>query len=277
VAEEPKESSPPASGYGNIYTPHAGSMIIQVQRESTLANRTIVLSQQQVRLVRAGLYAGAAAIIVGLVSWVFLATQAARVPALTRRLALLQHDARRIDTLQVALRELEGRFQQVQRMLGAGSERNGTGASPSGPPILDAVRDSAVGSVPSEWPLPVAGELLQDSTAPHRNSAGIDIGVPVGTAVRAAGAGTVVEISDDPPRRKLIRIAHGSDYESIYGNAGELRVVEGERVSAGAVIALTGGGAGTLPPHLHFEIRRKGVDVNASSLMKRGPTHGDLQ
>ena len=39
-------------GYGNIYTPHAGSMIIQVQREGGLANRTIVLSPRRVRLRR---------------------------------------------------------------------------------------------------------------------------------------------------------------------------------------------------------------------------------
>ena len=39
-------------GYGNIYTPHAGSMIIQVQREGGLANRTIVLSPTRVRMMR---------------------------------------------------------------------------------------------------------------------------------------------------------------------------------------------------------------------------------
>ena len=48
--EQPTVSAPPASpnqapalSYGNIYTPHAGSMIIQVQRESGLQSRTIVL------------------------------------------------------------------------------------------------------------------------------------------------------------------------------------------------------------------------------------------
>ena len=40
------------NGYGNIYTPHAGSMIIQVQRETGLANRTIVISERQVALLR---------------------------------------------------------------------------------------------------------------------------------------------------------------------------------------------------------------------------------
>ena len=43
---------PTGQGYGNIYTPHAGSMIIQVQREHGLANRQIVLTERQVKLLK---------------------------------------------------------------------------------------------------------------------------------------------------------------------------------------------------------------------------------
>ncbi len=110
---------PHAGGYGNIYTPHAGSMIIQVQRESGLANRTIVLSQRQVRLLRLALHLGGALLVLGTTSWLFLASQAARVPSLTRRVTALQHDVRRLDTLQTALTALERRFRHVQQMLGA--------------------------------------------------------------------------------------------------------------------------------------------------------------
>ncbi len=76
-----------SQGYGNIYTPHAGSMIIQVQRESGLANRTIILTQRQVRLLRIGLSFGAILLAIGGASWLYLASQAARVPFLTRRVA----------------------------------------------------------------------------------------------------------------------------------------------------------------------------------------------
>ena len=110
---------PHAGGYGNIYTPHAGSMIIQVQRESGLANRTIILSQRQVRRLRLALYTGGALLVIGSTSWLFLASQAARVPSLTRRVTALQHDVRRLDTLQTALNALERRFQHVQHMLAA--------------------------------------------------------------------------------------------------------------------------------------------------------------
>lgn len=108
-----------ARGYGNLYTPHAGPMIISLQRESGLANRTIVLTQRQVRALRTALITGSVALVVGVLSWVWLASQAARVPYLTRRVANLQRDVSRLDTLQRKLIELEGRFEQVQHMFGA--------------------------------------------------------------------------------------------------------------------------------------------------------------
>src|SRR5512140_2371769 len=114
------ESNEHKQGYGNIYTPHAGSMIIQVQREGGLANRTIVLSPTRVRLLRFVLSRTGMAIasVLGLV-FVFFGIQAARVPLLTRRLATMELDAKRLDTLQVTLAQLSKRYEQVQTMLGA--------------------------------------------------------------------------------------------------------------------------------------------------------------
>lgn len=114
---DPQSSAP--RGYGNIYTPHAGSMVIQVQRESGLANRTITLSPRQVHLLRHGWRIGATVLALGIITWVFLAIQAARVPILTRRLTQMQSDLQRVDTLKAQLAEMERHFLQVQRMLSA--------------------------------------------------------------------------------------------------------------------------------------------------------------
>ena len=110
----------PAKGYGNIYTPHAGSMIINVQRESGLQNRTLVLTPRQVKLLRL-LTSRYGLVIVGVValSWAFFAVQAARVPLLKSRIAHMEKDAARLDTLQHTVVELQKRYEQVQRMLGA--------------------------------------------------------------------------------------------------------------------------------------------------------------
>jgi len=288
-------------GYGNIYTPHAGAMIIHVQRESGLANRTIIFSQRQVRLFRTGAVILAALIAVGAVSWVFLAAQAARVPLLTRRVATLQHDVARVDTLQRSLNELAARFQQVQHMMGSSasptaSVASSSVASPSvassvastvSPPVATPAPAPAAAPAatpaatpapapvdtqpPARWPLPVAGTLLPS------DSHALEVAVPLGTPIRAAGAGLVVEVTDDSTLGKLVRIAHRAGYETVYAGASEIRVAKGDHVAAGTVIALSGDAPGTLEPHLHFEMLHHGVAIDASSVIKKGPAHGDLQ
>jgi hypothetical protein len=173
----------------------------------------------------------------------------------------------------------------VQRMMGNSSmlpvgtsaavdtlakNKTPTGLAVAAAPAIPAASvDSIV--LPDQWPLPMAGSLLA-SSAPA-----LEIAVPLGTPIRAAGAGLVVEVADDSTLGKLIRIAHRSGYETIYGGASEVRVSKGEHVAAGAVIALSGDAPGSLEPHLHFEMRRHGVAIDASSVIKKGPAHGDLQ
>lgn len=127
-------------GYGNIYTPHAGSMIIQVQRETGLANRTIVLTERQVALLRVlGSRVGLIIAVVFFGTWLLFAAQSIRVPVLSDRIAELERDNRRIDSLQVALSRVHGRYEQVRQMLAAGTAtpRGTTGPTPtrSAPPL----------------------------------------------------------------------------------------------------------------------------------------------
>lgn len=113
-------------GYGNIYTPHAGSMIIQVQRESGLQSRTIVLSGRQVRVLRfimsrtGKLIAAAAAMVA-----VLLIVEASRVPTLTYRITRMEHTAQRLDTLERSLSELQKRYDQVRTMMGGDAVADG--------------------------------------------------------------------------------------------------------------------------------------------------------
>jgi len=252
-------------GYGNIYTPHAGAMIIHVQRESGLANRTIILSTRKVRLLRIGAIVAAVLLVVGASSWFYLATQAARVPLLTKRLATLERDVQQLDTLKRALAEVEGRFQQVQRMMGA------SGGAVAG--ATAAGRDSS--GLPDTWPLPTAGQLLERPAGSRK--AGIDVSVPRGTVVRASGSGTVIEVRDDSAYGRVVRMRHAQGYETLYGNLLEVRVAPGQRLVAGAIIALSGDSSGATPAHLHFEIVRDGVQVDPTAFVTKGPQHGDLQ
>lgn len=104
--------------HGRILDSGGGALYVHLHRESGLAHRHYVLRSWQVR---------AAAIltsrpmlliyIVALVTWGWMAGQAARVPALSQEISALRADAERLDTLSAALRELQARYDQVQRML----------------------------------------------------------------------------------------------------------------------------------------------------------------
>jgi len=150
------------NGYGNIYTPHAGSMIIQVQRETGLANRTIVISERQVAMFRVLVSRlGIIVATVFVVTWLLFAVQSVRVPLLSGRIAELERDNRRIDSLQVALSRMHGRYEQVRQMLAAGG-----GASEKPAPLLskpvvpnDASREPTIPSTS-----PAAPALPRDTS-----------------------------------------------------------------------------------------------------------------
>ena len=138
------------NGYGNIYTPHAGSMIIQVQRETGLANRTIVISERQVSLLRLlGSRIGLVAASIFLATWLIFAVQSVRVPALSGRIAELEQDNRRIDSLQVALSRMHGRYEQVRQMLAAVGGKVPSVAGSDATPNA-----TAIASVPPSIPAP---------------------------------------------------------------------------------------------------------------------------
>jgi len=119
MSDPSREYNPRA--HGNIYTPHAGQMVIHVARESGLQSRTFVLTQGQVRFLRFLFRSRASRIggIIGAVLLVLVVAQAARVPMLTYRISHMEHNASRLDTLERSLAELQKRYDQVQRMLGA--------------------------------------------------------------------------------------------------------------------------------------------------------------
>ena len=142
------------NGYGNIYTPHAGSMIIQVQRETGLANRTIIISERQVALLRIiGSRVGLTAVALFVGTWLLFAVQSVRVPVLAVRIAELERDNRRIDSLQVALSRMHGRYEQVRQMLAvSGATTVGAEASVIAKPGPAAQQAPATQPPPSAAP-----------------------------------------------------------------------------------------------------------------------------
>lgn len=107
-----------ANGHGDVFARDLGAMIVHVQREIGLAHRTYVFRSWQVRVARtmASRWTWTLAVL-ALVSWAFLVFQAVRVPLLNTRIAKMEQDALRVDTLQQTLKALQARYEQVQSML----------------------------------------------------------------------------------------------------------------------------------------------------------------
>lgn len=100
---------------------------------------------------------------------------------------------------------------------------------------------------------------------------GLDIRLPQESAVRAAADGVVTEVVDNGYGFNSVTIAHEQlgPVTTMVGHVTRSVVRPGDRVSAGQYIADSGGMPGTLGagfrttgPHLHFEVRVKGVPVD---------------
>ena len=108
------------------------------------------------------------------------------------------------------------------------------------------------------------------------NRYAIDYGVPVGTPVAAARAGTVATIEQgfteagtDPSFAKKgnsIRILHDDGTWSYYGHLEprSARVRIGDHVEAGQVLALSGNTGWSSGPHLHFAVMANRDDLETS-------------
>jgi len=96
---------------------------------------------------------------------------------------------------------------------------------------------------------------------------GVDIAVPTDSYVRASGAGTVVDVGEDPVYGYFVVLDHGEGYTSIYGHASLTLVTRGQRVRRNEVIALSGSTGRSTAPHLHFEILLNGEAVDPLTLV----------
>jgi murein DD-endopeptidase MepM/ murein hydrolase activator NlpD len=92
---------------------------------------------------------------------------------------------------------------------------------------------------------------------------GIDIITDVGTSVYAPGSGKVEFVGRRGGYGLTIEINHGFGYKTIYAHLNKINVKEGQSVSRGELIALTGNsGSLSTGPHLHYEVRHNGIPLN---------------
>jgi murein DD-endopeptidase MepM/ murein hydrolase activator NlpD len=95
-----------------------------------------------------------------------------------------------------------------------------------------------------------------------RLHAGIDIAVPYGTPIHAAGAGTVVLAGWVSGYGNYTCIDHGGGMATCYAHQSSFAVSQGASVSQGQVIGYVGCTGHCFGPHLHFEVRINGAPVD---------------
>ena len=91
---------------------------------------------------------------------------------------------------------------------------------------------------------------------------GQDFGVPAGVPVMAPGAGIVALAEPLNVRGNAVIIDHGGGVFSGYWHNSEFRVVPGQRVEQGDVIAISGNTGLSTGAHVHWELRIYGVAVD---------------
>ncbi|MBI1722637.1 MAG: M23 family metallopeptidase [Gemmatimonadetes bacterium] len=214
---------------------------------------------------------------------------ALRAPLLERQVERLTQENQRVGQLARALDEAEARYAHLRGMLGAGvglptpegrlaltpaSDERLYVAPPmeARTPSAETRQDGEGPSLPRRWPLSVPayrtrGLAAGDSSEGH---AGIDLAVPVGSDVRAAGGGIAQETGSDPAYGLYVLVTHPEGYESMYGHLSRVLVVRGDPVRAGQVIGLSGNSGRSTAPHLHFEVRRNGRSVDPLTLVREG-------
>ena len=97
---------------------------------------------------------------------------------------------------------------------------------------------------------------------------GVDFSAAVGTPIVAAAGGVVVYSDYHPEYGNMIDVDHGNDLVSRYAHASKRLVKKGQVVVRGQKIAEVGSTGRSTGPHLHFEVRHKGLAQNPSRFLK---------
>ncbi len=120
---------------------------------------------------------------------------------------------------------------------------------------------------------PVSGTLTSD-WGPRWGShhGGIDIAAPIGTPIKSAADGTVLEAGAASGYGQWVRVLNDDGTTAVYGHVDTYQVSSGQRVSAGQQIATVGNQGWSTGPHLHFEVwDTNGVKINPNAwLSDRG-------
>jgi murein DD-endopeptidase MepM/ murein hydrolase activator NlpD len=97
---------------------------------------------------------------------------------------------------------------------------------------------------------------------------GIDIGLPIGTAISASEKGRVIFSGWKDSYGNMVVLKHENGYITVYAHNKKNLVSEDDEVKKGDTIALSGMTGSVTGPHLHFEIRKNLTPLNPRRFLR---------
>jgi murein DD-endopeptidase MepM/ murein hydrolase activator NlpD len=257
------------------------AVTIIVQRDGALKGATYRVPLFAFRALLVALVVIAVLVVLGIAFYGPIASEAVRVQGLEHEIDRLRADNAKVRQLAAALDSVEANYGKLRGLVGADLAPDPVAlatALPVAPPIRvvppgERVRYESGASIPRHWPLDEKGYLTRGQVAVDSTDGahpGIDIAVPVGVIVRAAGGGTVVQTGSDPAYGRFVLLAHPSAYQTMYGHLSRTIAVEGAEVKAGTALGRSGNTGRSSAPHLHFEVRHNGVSIDPLTLIREG-------
>jgi murein DD-endopeptidase MepM/ murein hydrolase activator NlpD len=114
------------------------------------------------------------------------------------------------------------------------------------------------------------GYRLDPITGRSTFHTGVDIIAAPGTDVLAAAGGVVATSAHVAEYGNIVEVDHDNGLTSRYAHLSKSLVRVGDVVMKGQVIAKVGSSGRTTGPHLHFEVREKGIPLNPNKFLSLG-------
>ena len=122
--------------------------------------------------------------------------------------------------------------------------------------------------IDASWNASSFGWRIDPITGQHALHEGVDFIADVGTPIFAAAGGVVMVAEFHSQYGQMIEIDHGNNFVTRYAHASKLLVKVGEVVRRGRKIAEVGSTGRSTGPHLHFEVRNKGLAQNPARFLQ---------
>ena len=131
-------------------------------------------------------------------------------------------------------------------------------------------------TIPTTMPVPMGyyssnyGYRLDPINGRTSFHTGVDLIAPPGTPVLAAAGGVVSTVAFVAEYGNVVEVDHDNGLTSRYAHLSKSLVKVGDVVMKGQQVALVGSTGRTTGPHLHFEVREKGIPLNPNKFLSLG-------